>query len=330
MIRHLFLIVVFFLNVAFCSADNSTTETSTRSFKFSYRAKLDNVPAGSKVRIWIPIATNNEHQQVEFLGATTPMPLQINKDAKYGNTIGYFETTVEQNGRLEFATSYNVIRSEAKLHGAKDALSEQEKQLFLSANSLVPTDGQAVELIKETRLPDEPFAASRLIYDVVEKHMKYDKSKPGYGKGDSVWACNSKTGNCTDFHSLFISLARSRAIPAKFEIGFPLSPDKQEGSVGGYHCWAWFHALGKGWVPVDISEADKNPQMKDYYFGRLTADRVAFSTGRDIELVPASNSGPLNYFIYPHIEVDGKPWPLEKVNLNFSFKNNSPVHPYSE
>lgn len=325
MTKHLFFIVVFFLNGSFCAAEVPNTETSTRSFQFNYGATLDNVPAGSKVRIWIPIATNNEHQTVEFLGAVVPTPLQINKDPKYGNSIGYLETTMEKSGKLEFTTSYNVVRREAKLHGAKDALTEQEKKLFLSANSLVPIDGQPLELIKETQLPADPLAASRLIYDVVENYMNYDKSKPGYGNGDSVWACNSKTGNCTDFHSLFISLARSRAIPARFEIGFPLSPDKQEGTVRGYHCWAWFHAMGKGWAPVDISEADKNPEMKDYYFGRLTADRVAFSTGRDIELVPASNSGPLNYFIYPHIEVDGKPWPREKVMLNFSFKNNSPV-----
>ena len=39
-------------------------------------------------------------------------------------------------------------------------------------------------------------------------------------------------------------------------------------------------------MPVDISEANKNPKMKDYYFGNLTEDRVTFTTGRDIDLVP--------------------------------------------
>ena len=31
--------------------------------------------------------------------------------------------------------------------------------------------------------------------------------------GDAVWACTSKYGNCTDFHSLFIGMARSPASP---------------------------------------------------------------------------------------------------------------------
>ena len=70
-----------------------------------------------------------------------------------------------------------------------------------------------------------------------------------------------------------------------------------------------------------ISEADKHPEMKRYYFGRLTPDRVAFSTGRDIQLVPKSKSGPLNYFVYPHVEVDGKVWPKDKIKLELSYKD---------
>jgi len=36
-----------------------------------------------------------------------------------------------------------------------------------------------------------------------------------------------------------------------------------EGELAGYHCCAKFRAPGKGWVPADISEANKNPKMKD-------------------------------------------------------------------
>ena len=61
--------------------------------------------------------------------------------------------------------------------------------------------------------------------------------------------------------------------------------------------------------------------MKDYFFGKLTPDRVAFSTGRDIELIPESKNGPLNYFVYPHIEVNGKPWPKKKIELSLQFEN---------
>jgi transglutaminase-like putative cysteine protease len=296
--------------------------SKTRHFQFNYGATIVELPSDSQVRVWVPIPVNNSHQTIELKSCSVQEQLQRQPDETYGNLIGYFPLQAEQNGKASFNFKYLVTRQEASADGATE-LSESQKAGFLKANRLVPVDGRPTEILNE-RLPDEPTAAAARLYDIVEQHMKYDKSKPGYGKGDSVWACDSRTGNCTDFHSLFISLARSKSLPARFEIGFPLPNDKNEGVIKGYHCWAWFFADGEGWTPVDISEADKHPEMKDYYFGKLTPDRVSFSTGRDIQLVPKSAAGPLNYFVYPHIEVNGKPWPREKIKLAFSFKDKMP------
>src|SRR5437879_241735 len=90
-------------------------------------------------------------------------------------------------------------------------------------------------------IPDLPTdTPARVLYDVVNGHMKYDKpkDKPGWGRGDAVWACDNGFGNCSDFHSLFISLARAKKIPAKFEIGFLLPEKRGKENIEGYHCWA--------------------------------------------------------------------------------------------
>jgi hypothetical protein len=151
--------------------------------------------------------------------------------------------------------------------------------------------------------------------------VTYKKEGTGWGRGDSDWVCDSRFGNCTDFHSLFISLARSQNLPARFEIGFSIPPDQHEGKISGYHCWAWFYLDGRGWIPVDISEADKHPDMKDYYFGNLTVDRVMFSTGRDLELVPKSGTAPLNFFVYPHIEIGGEKISADNLEMQCTFKD---------
>jgi hypothetical protein len=78
---------------------------------------------------------------------------------------------------------------------------------------------------------------------------------------------------------------------------------------------------GKGWVPVDISEADKRPEMSDYYFGNLTAHRVTFTVGRDLTLVPKQAGPALNFFVYPHVEVDDEVWPKTKMDKRFTFEN---------
>ena len=60
------------------------------------------------------------------------------------------------------------------------------------------------------------------------------------------------------------------------------------------------------WVPVDISEADKDPDMNEYYYGNLTENRVTFTIGRELDLTPTQQAGPVNFLVYPYAEIDGK------------------------
>ena len=295
-------------------------EIRSRSFYLDYGATINELPADAKVKVWFPIPQSNSWQTVEIEKMSTPGKLQKNKEPKYDNQIGFFEFDSKSKS-TEFGARYKIHRKETNPESGNRTLSVEQKNLYLQKNRLVPIDGKPTELLSEKKLSRDPMKLGQELYEIVEAYMTYDKSQPGYGNGDVLWACSSKTGNCTDFHSLFISLARKQGIPARFEIGFPIPEGKTQGKIGGYHCWAWFYTDEKGWVAVDISEADKRPEMKDYFFGKLTPDRVAFSTGRDIELIPESKNGPLNYFVYPHIEVNGKPWPKKKIELSLQFEN---------
>ena len=116
-----------------------------------------------------------------------------------------------------------------------------------------------------------------------------------------------------------IALSRAQGMPARFEIGFPIPEQGGRGAIGGYHCWAFFYADERGWLPVDISEADKHPAMKNYYFGNLTENRVTFTVGRDLNLVPQQAGEPLNFFVYPYVEVDGQPLPKDQFKLEFGY-----------
>ena len=309
--------------------NGAAKKPGVREFTFEYAATVKQLPKGTKVKVWVPIASSNPYQQVEMQQVKSITSMSIHEDSEYGNSIGYFETVANDAGELPLRLVYRVRREEVQfLNRSEDAkklpdISDRQKKRFLAADKLVPTAGKPLELLEGVELPDESLEAGRTLYGLVEDHMKYDKSKPGWGNGDSAWACDSRTGNCTDFHSLFISLARSRKLPARFEIGFPLPTDSHAGAIKGYHCWAWMFIDGKGWLPVDISEADKHPEMRDYYFGNLTPDRVAFSSGRDIKLTPQAAADRLNFFVYPHVEVEDQTWDRDKIELDFSFSDLS-------
>jgi hypothetical protein len=236
----------------------------------------------------------------------------------------YFETTAGESGEVPMHFAWEVDRKEVKGLESKTGkpLSEQERQKFLSAEEklLAVNDPKPLALLEGMKLSDDPLKKGLALYNKVDAHVKYDKPpKTNFGQGDVLWVCDSRFGNCTDFHSLFISLARAKNLPAKFEMGFGVPTGKPEDVIGGYHCWAFFYVDGHGWVPVDISEADKDPKMKEYYFGHLTPDRVTFTQGRQLTLEPKQDGPPVNYLIYPYAEVNGKPH--DKMERKFSYKN---------
>jgi transglutaminase-like putative cysteine protease len=303
----------------------SAVAQESRHFTFHYAVTVKNISRGEKIRVWIPAAQSDAYQEVRIISAKGDLPLKKTSETKYGNQIYYAETSSAQT-ELHFDIEYEVIRRErvvleqSAVHVAPVALSSAERRQDLQPDVLVPVTGLPADLaVKVTQGQTLALEKARAIYDYVFTTMRYDKTGTGWGHGDVLYACDAKKGNCTDFHSLFIAMARSQGIPARFEIGFPLPPDKHSAEIAGYHCWSDFYIEGKGWIPVDISEAWKHPEKRDYFFGSHDMNRMQFSMGRDLRLTPPQEGKPLNYFVYPYVEVDGREYP--NVSLDFSFSD---------
>ncbi|MGA7906085.1 MAG: hypothetical protein WCA16_01665 [Candidatus Sulfotelmatobacter sp.] len=65
----------------------------TRHFAFHYSFTVKNLPAGKKVRIWIPAAHSDAFQEVRVVSAKGDLPLRKTREAKYGNEIYYAQTS---------------------------------------------------------------------------------------------------------------------------------------------------------------------------------------------------------------------------------------------
>jgi transglutaminase-like putative cysteine protease len=327
------------LSLCLLGVSVSAGAQESRHFIFHYAFTV-NSTAGKRLRIWMPAAQSDAFQDVKIISAKGDLPFKKMRESTYGNQIYYAEGKARQ-ADLHFDVQYDIVRhertalnpqplnpqqrdvasnvsTENSSHLVRTALTPREREQDLEANALVPITGApAILAAKVTQSKAGPLDKARAIYDYVFTTMRYEKTGTGWGRGDVLYACDAKKGNCTDFHSLFIAMARSQAIPARFEIGFPIPEDKHSGEIAGYHCWSDFYVDGKGWIPVDISEAWKHPDKRDYFFGSHDANRVQFSMGRDLRLNPPQDSRPLNYFVYPYVEVDGKEYP--NVSLAFSF-----------
>ncbi|MGA7080178.1 MAG: transglutaminase-like domain-containing protein [Terriglobales bacterium] len=297
-----------------------------RHFTFHYSFTVKNVSPGERVRVWIPLTHADAFQDVKVTSKSGDLPLKQVRQPEYGNEVLYAETASADKAEYKFSVDYDVVRKEhvvlvngKPVREARPAKPPSiELARFLAPDRLVPVTGIPAQLAaQETKGATTPLEKAKDIYEYVFRTMKYDKTGDGWGHGDTLWACDSKHGNCTDFHSVFISMARAEKIPARFQIGFPIPADKHSAEIPGYHCWAEFYVDSTGWVPVDISEAWKHPEKHDYFFGAHDVNRVQFTQGRDLKLAPAQDGPPLNYSVYPYVEIGGKEYP--NVSIAFSF-----------
>jgi transglutaminase-like putative cysteine protease len=288
---------------------------SSYEVECTYLARVSQLPRDAKtIRVWVPLAKSGREQRMLHRGVRAPVPYTITRDSRYGNDILHLAFQAPLPDRFEIAVDYRARLFGEEAPTAEPMPTPDELQRDLQPSGLVVIDGEVQAKAKEaTAGRSTRVAKARGIYDYVRRFMTYDKTAPGWGRGDTRRACRVGKGNCTDFHSLFISMARAAEIPARFKIGVVI-PQEPSKAIPGYHCWAEFYEEGQGWVPVDASEAWKHPERVDYYFGVRASNRFLISTGRDIELVPRQQGNPVNIFFSPYVEVDGQPF-SNKVNV---------------
>jgi transglutaminase-like putative cysteine protease len=297
-----------------------------RSFSFEYAVTVNNVPTGAHmVDIWLPAPHDDAFQRIANLRVETPYHYEIATGTE-DNRIVHLRISDPKEPALTVTMRFDAVRKE-HIQPLAQGLSVEppgspDLNRYLRPDRLVPLDDTIRRWSREVvdaAAAKTDLEMARAIYNHVVATVKYDKTGKGWGNGDIYYACDARRGNCTDFHAIFIGYARAAGIPARFAIGLPLPANRGAGKIAGYHCWAEFYAKGIGWVPVDASEAAKNPAKREYFFGAHDENRVELSKGRDVMLTPAQQGAPLNYFVYPYVELDGGKYTA--VDTSYAYKD---------
>nr|WP_262907597.1 transglutaminase domain-containing protein [Hymenobacter sp. BT770] len=297
----------------------------SRTFVLTTTATVPVAPAGTKtVEFWLPVPHSDTNQDVRNLKIDLPSPYKIEKGA-YGNTMLHLRLAKPPTAPVLVKLTATITRREhlnllanspTAPKPAKKEKADPDMARWLAPDRLVPLDPlihqQAEEVVAKAGAKTD-LEKARAIYEHVVSTVTYDKTGQGWGRGDIYYACDARRGNCTDFHAIIIGYCRAVGIPARFSIGLPLPAGRGKGEIKGYHCWAEFYTPETGWVPVDASEAAKDPSKRNYFFGAHDENRVEFTRGRDVVLAPRQAAAPLNYFVYPYAEADGKPLEVVKT-----------------
>ena len=303
------------------------------------------VPKGAqRVRVWFAMPQEDAWSTIKNLTLTSDAGKVDVEDDSWGNRVGYLDVKAPAADKVLVREEFDLIRTEMRTStdaSATRPLSDWERTAL--ARYLQPTThvvvNDRIKALAASIVGNEtnPIKAARKIYDWTLQNVDYWVKDPDHLKaspvGSTEYCLNTKTGNCTDFHSLFASLAMSSGIPTRMIFGSLLKPTLNGLAIdGSYHCWIQFYAPRVGWVPLDVSLAniygkdfslnDKNRKLVElttatgykgtdkskvnYYFGNIDERRVVWSIGRDLVFEPPQDEGPANSLPKAYVEIDGK------------------------
>ncbi len=292
-----------------------------RKGEVTFRVTIDAPVENKDTRLWLPYPVTDNYQTIEDVRIEGNFTYQgIYRERETGNIILYAEWKEPEEER--YLTLRFRVTAEERVR--RDFPSREgdipfEVRPYMRATRFTPTDGKVGEIALEiTRGKETILEKARAIYDWVVENTFRDPTVQGCGLGDVEVTLAKRSGKCADISSVFVALARAGGVPAREVFGLRLGKEKKSDLTGGHHCWAEFYLPGYGWVPVDPADVRKVMLVKkldlkdaepyrEYYFGAVDEYRIVLARGgRGYYLSPKQNDGPINYFMYPYAEVDGR------------------------
>jgi transglutaminase-like putative cysteine protease len=285
---------------------------------------MSQYPQGKKVRLWFPYPVSNKYQDITDIKITGNFAKNgVYAEKKYGNLNYYAEW--DKNAKKRVLTfSFKVKRIYLKNYSYPEkalAWNKNDFRTYLQGSELAPINNivknLAQKIIKgKKNIPEK----ARAIYLWVCKNTYRNPKTRGCGKGDICKLLKDPGGKCADISTMFVTLCRAAGIPAREIFGIRLSKKNTQDITKAYHCWTQFYIPGYGWYSVDPADVRKMMLIKNlswnsektkyylkFYWEGIEPYRIKLSTGKDLFLNPAQKKAPLNYLMYPYVEIDGKP-----------------------
>lgn len=259
---------------------------------YTLRVKPNVVPAGTNLRCWLPMPREGKLRQRNFfLLSSNPKNVTI-APPDYLQQTAYMEKKTEKDQPTIFQIQFSI---------------QTLAQYFdLEPTDIQPYDTQS-KLYKDYTKERPPHLAftpeikalgSRIVGDETNPLRKIEKIY--HWINDSIpWASaleystmpnipayvmHCRHGDCGMQTLLFMSLARSQGIPAKWQSGFMLHP----GHVN-LHDWCEVYYEGIGWVPVDQSfklQKSENRKVREFYVHGIDSYRLIVNDDYAQELFP--------------------------------------------
>jgi len=305
------------------AASTSAAVAKERRAEVTYSVDLKAPSEAEYVRLWLPYPMSDGNQEITDVVVTgNPTAWGVYKEGSFGNAALYAEWKGTKGPRI-LTCSFKVLRRERVTKGIPSpelpfSKSEFRKELAPTrlADLQGPEKGLAEKITAGKKTNREKAFA---IYGWTVENMFRDPNTKGCGIGEVDTLVRTLGGKCGDIHSVFTALGRASGVPSREVWGIRIPSGKAGDMTKAQHCWAEWYSPGYGWVVVDPADVRKAILEKRISLEQ-DENRIAVGTGRDLVLNPPQAGEPLNYFMYPYAEADGRPLNEDLYGFNLGYK----------
>jgi transglutaminase-like putative cysteine protease len=266
-------------------------------------AEKDAAPAGEVIRAWLPIPRQYPFQdQFNLISSSSPVKVLAPETSPIRSA--YLEQSASKDGSSKFAITYSYTRSGVCFDMDPGKIRPADMQdpilkKFTGEAPHVVFTGKIKELADEIAGAEtNPLREARDFYDWIGGNIKYSFARE-YSTLTNIsdYCLSNGYGDCGQETLLFITLCRSRGIPARWQTGWDIFPGAKD-----IHDWSEIYLAPYGWVPVDtwaglfatrydtaLTPAERS-ELHDFYFGGLDYYRMAANSDHSQKLDPPKQS----------------------------------------
>lgn len=241
----------------------------------------------ASITLYIPRPALSSFQPYAELNDCSPEPL-IADDPYTIIQQRPLSRTVNNKQRFTQTFVVSTYAIESAVNGRRIRAPLDTKRTLVSTytapDKCVPSGDESIKALAQsvTGRETNPYEQARLLYVYMTENFKITE-KTRTGNVSPLDLLRRKTGDAYDFAVIYTALCRQCGIPALPISGILVESD----SSARAHWWTELYFEGFGWFPVDVALGSglKYTSFKyiedarDFYFGNLEGQHIAFSRG---------------------------------------------------
>jgi len=259
---------------------------------YTIRVKPNIVPAGELIRCWMPVPRESGPRQQKFRLLSSDPDSVILAPGHYLQRTACLEKRSVRNEPTVFQVRFSVETAAQYFDLKPEDIRpyDTESKLYREFTAGRPPQlvfTPAIRRLSERIVDGEtnPLRKVEKIYSWISDSIPW-ASALEYSIMPHIagYVLQNRHGDCGMQTLLFMSLARSQGIPAKWQSGWMLHP----GHVN-LHDWCEVYYEGIGWVPVDQSfglQNSDNQQIREFYIHGIDSYRLIVNDDYGQELFP--------------------------------------------